>query len=139
KAIKGKVPRADPTALEEELLRLADVPQTATAPADQLELDVSHIVRPELFFAADVSGLAVPLVRLHDGKPAARWQLYLRWADGRRESRELTNAIGLADGRRLWIHPVPGEPAVNTLAGWSASSRRAWLEGVAAPDPADLF
>jgi hypothetical protein len=96
-------------------------------------------MRPEQFFAAEVSGLAVPVVQLHDGKPAARWYQYLRWADGRRECRELANCIDLADGRRFWIHPVPGEPAMTTAAGWSTSSRRAWLDGAAAPNPADLF
>jgi hypothetical protein len=141
KELVERLPQADAKALDAELLRIADTAKNNPAPADQLELDVSRIVRPELFFAADVSGLAVPVVQLHDGKPAARWHLYLRWADGRRESRELTNHIDLADGRRLWIYPVPGEPTMNTngLAGWSAPSRRAWLNGAAAPDPADLF
>jgi hypothetical protein len=138
-AVRRKVPSADPEALDAELLRLVDATTNNPAPADMPELDLSRIVRPELFFAADVSGLAVPVVQLHDGKPAARWFLYLRWADGRRERRELASALDLADGRRLWIHPVPGEPALNTSAGWSASSRRAWLDRAAAPDPADLF
>src|SRR5262249_1245580 len=103
------------------------------------EVDVSRIVRPEQFYTADLSGLAVPRVQLHDGRPTARWYLYLRWADGRREHRELTKYIDLADGQRLWVQPIPGEPPMKTAQGWSEGSRRAWLQGATAPAPADLF
>src|SRR5262249_51252853 len=51
----------------------------------------------------------------------------------------LTQTIDLPDARRLWVCPQPGEPAMNTLSGWSRTSRDAWLAGAAAPNPADVF
>jgi hypothetical protein len=103
------------------------------------ELDVSTIVRPEQFFHAQVSGFALPVVRLADGKPTARWAHFLRWADGRREQRELRGSIELPDGNKLFVHPEPAEPTISAAPGWSASSRRRWLEGEQAPNPASLF
>src|SRR5262249_52824594 len=87
----------------------------------------------------NLAGLAVPVVRDIGGQPIARWELYLRWPDGRRERRPLSGSLDLPDGSKLWIHPVPGEPASTFTSAWGATARRAWLTGMEAPDPADLF
>jgi hypothetical protein len=79
------------------------------------------------------------VVTLAEGKPAARWRLYLRWRDGRRESQQLPDALDLLHAGRLWLHPTPAEPSVSTPLGWSGPRRRAWLQGSPAPDPAGLF
>ena len=96
---------------EAEALRIAATagrPERVLAnPTDNRppELDLSRIVRPELFHTPDVSGLAVPVSRLVDGKPSGHWELYLRWhADGRRESRELASSIELPGGKHLWAN-----------------------------------
>lgn len=140
-ALTEKVPAAAAADLDTELLRIADkLARPESAPAgDSAELDISRVVRPELFITADVSGLVVPVARLYDGKPAARWHLYLRWADGRRECRELCGCLDLRAGEQLWLYPMPGEPPMNMAPRWSRPARRAWLAGSAAPDPADLF
>jgi hypothetical protein len=39
----------------------------------------------------------------------------------------------------VWLHPRPAEPSVQTAPGWTAASRRAWLGGAAARDPAEVF
>lgn len=137
-------PGIDQTAVEAELLRLAAdlATQHANAPAEAealIELDVSSIVRPERFITPEVSGLTVPTMMTAAGRPVGRWLLFLRWADGRRERRTLPECLDLPDGRRLWIHPPPPDPAPSTLAGWSSESRQAWLDGARAPDPATVF
>lgn len=103
------------------------------------ELDLSRIVRPELFHTAAVSGVCIPIAMLAGGRPRGTWGLYLRWADGRRERRSLESHIELAGGGRLWIHPQPDEPLPTALPGWSLASRAAWLNGAAAPDPVAAF
>jgi hypothetical protein len=103
------------------------------------ELDVSRIVRPELFHRADVSGVAVPVVGMTETGPVGRWAVYLRWADGRRERRDLLQSIDLPDGGRLWLNPQPAPPTLTQAAGWSAESRRAWLDGEPGPEAADVF
>ncbi len=104
------------------------------------EIDTSRIVRPELFHASDVSGVAVPVNRIACGKPIGRWQHYLRWhGDGRRERRDIEPAIDLSDGRRLWVYPTPGEPELTTRAGWSPEARAAWLDGADSPEPVRLL
>jgi hypothetical protein len=139
-ALQAKVPAADSEAIDAELLRLAAADgATAPAPAVGEELDVSRVHRPELFHTSDVSGLAVPVVTLTDGTPAARWHLYLSRRDGRREAGPLADAIDLPGGGRLWLHPTPADPPVSTPAAWSREARRAWLAGAPAPDPAALF
>jgi hypothetical protein len=140
-AVKKKLPQVDEAVIEADLLRIADTVGTPTlAPHGvPVELDISRIVRPELFIAREVCGLTVPVVIDVDGKPAARWMQYLRWADGRRECRNLSSCISLPDGTTLWVNPMPGEPSMSTAAGWSAPARRAWLKGSAAPNPAELF
>ena len=144
KELAAKLPNLDAADADSQLLGIAETimveARKSRAPAgDPEELDVSHIVRPEQFHAPEVSGLAVPVVIGEGGKPAARWRLYLRWTDGRRDVQELTNWLDLPGGGKLWIHPVPGEPAVMAAPGWSAAARPAWVGGAAAPDPADLF
>jgi hypothetical protein len=124
--------------LQHELLQLAK-PQATHQPQPIEAIDVSRIVRPELFIAPEVCGLTVAEPIIADGRPAGRWQLQLMWRDGRRQSIALADAIELSDGARLWIHPHPSEPSPNLIAGWSAASRRAWRDGAEAPDVADVF
>lgn len=127
----------------ETLLRFAgELTADSAAPATDVadaEIDVSAVVRPERFIRSEVSGLAVPTTTQIDGKPVGRYMLYLRWADGRREARPLTNAIDLPNGERLFIHPQPGEPLPTVAAGWSRPARRAWLAGESPPTPAAVF
>jgi hypothetical protein len=142
RAVVIKAPEADATVLDAELLKLADAiraPTIAAPSGDSVELDIARIVRPELFITQELCGLTVPVVIDREGEPAAKWTLVLRWADGRRECRELSSCIALPDNTKLWIHPFPGEPSMTTAAGWSAASRRAWLGDSAAPNAADLF
>jgi len=131
------IPRAD---LAAELLRIAsDILQPAATPANLPEVDVSRIIRPELFHRAEGSGLSVPIAEMTSTGPTGRWMLYVRWADGRRERRTLGPTIDLPEGGQLWVNPVPSAPSLTQPAGWSAESRRAWLEGQPAPEPAELF
>ncbi len=128
--------------VEAELLRIETELSAArdAIPAPTAELDLTRIARPELFHTPDVSGLAIPAVGFVGGEPAGRWELHLRWHDdGRRERRPLAPSIELCDSARLWLYPIPGEPATNARPGWSADARRNWLDGADAPDPAALF
>jgi hypothetical protein len=129
--------------LEQELLNLSAQPTDEARPdqaaGDLRELDISRIVRPEQFFTSEVSGLAVPVGVSEGGKPIGKWMLHLRWADGRRERRELPPCIDLPGGGRLWLHPIPGAPSITAAPAWSAAARRAWLQGADAPDPGELF
>jgi hypothetical protein len=136
-------PGIDPKAVDAELLQLAadlaSKPDEPQADADAAEIDVSRLVRPERFILPDVSGLAVPTMIVIGDKPAGRWQLYLRWADGRRERRTMPQAIELPGSKKVWIHPEPAEPTATMQAGWSKAARAAWLKGAAVPAPADVF
>lgn len=141
-ALAKKVPSLELADIDAELLRIADATARPADPAPAggpAELDISRVVRPDLFITHDVCGLAVPVVEIRGGKPAARWYQYVRWADGRRECRELTSYLDLPGGAKLWVHPMPGEPSMTTAGGWSRSARRAWLDGSPAPEPAGLF
>ena len=135
----------DPAAVEAELLQaaadLASRP-AADAPTDwgnMPELDVSRIVRPERFITPEVSGLAVPMMTTLGEKVVGRWQVYLRWQDGKRERRSLGPTIDLPGGGRLWVHPEPTEPNPTMRPAWSAEARKRWLAGEPAPDPAEVF
>jgi hypothetical protein len=108
-----------------------------TGPAP--ELDISRVVRPERFITPEVSGLTVGVPVLKDGKPSGQWVVYLRWADGRRESMALPDALDLGGDAKLWLHPAPGEPSIDQTPSWAEADRRAWLAGEVAPDPADVF
>ena len=138
-----KCPALDRAAVERELLSEADKLAKSLDPAETIqapELDISRIVRPELFHTPDVSGLTVPATRIVGGRPSGRWELYLQWHDdGRRERRELEPSIELPDGGRLWIHPQPGEPEPTMRPGWTMKGRAAWLSHANPPDPADVW
>jgi hypothetical protein len=106
------------------------------------ELDAATVFRPEQFFTPDVSGMAIPVIGEHDGRPVGRWVLLLQRADGHRERRDLTGRLSLPDDKTLWLAPTPAEPSpmqARSLCGWSAAGRRAWLDGTAAPNPVDVF
>ncbi len=136
-------PGIDPAEVEQQLLSIArEIQERKQAPAQSAtatELDVSRIVRPERFITPEVSGLGVAIPTLCDGRPAGRWMLYLRWADGRREAMELPDSLVLSDGGKLWIHPTPGEPSVRQVPAWTEADRKAWLAGSEPPDPAEVF
>jgi len=93
------------------------------------EIDVSHITRPQLFFTPDVSGVLIPGVKLVEGQLVGHWKQYLRWADGRRERRDLEQSIILSNDMRLWFSPMPSDPDVNDRTMWSRSGRTRWLQG----------
>lgn len=140
-AVRGKAPTIPVGDIDRELLLICEQ-VTTKAPASSAaapELDLSRIVRPELLHIEEVSGLAVPIATMTPEGPAGRWQLYLRWADGRREARALAPSIELPGGGALWLSPQPAQPDLATVAGWSAAGRRGWLAGDPAPDPASLF
>lgn len=138
-AVAAKFPAADRDALDAELVRLAGAGQTPAAGANQFqEVDVRRVVRPELFHTAEVSGITVPVVLDLGGKLSARWRTYMRWAEGKREVIDRPDRIVLSGGSMLYVHPDAGEPTTQP-AGWSALSRRQWLAGAVAPDPAAVF
>jgi len=141
-------PGIDKKTIEAELLKIAAevaraAPQQVESPTqEQLmsgEIDVSKIVRPELFFTVNVSGLAIPTFVRVDGQLQGRWTLYVQWADGRREAEPLAGELPLPDGAKLWFHPLPCSPADVVAPAWSQEFRRSWLDGAPAPDPAKVF
>ncbi len=122
----------------------AELTETATAelPTDAGELpevDAARIVRAERFITPEVSGLAVPTMVSLGDRTEGRWLLYLRWSDRRRERRTIPQTIELPSGSRLWVHPIPPEPALHSRTGWSGEGRKRWLAGKASPAPADIF
>jgi hypothetical protein len=142
KGLSAKLPQADGQEVEAHLLRIAgalSTPATATQADGPVELDIARIVRPEQVITREVTALTIPVVIAAGGRPAPQWKLYCRWAGGGREVRDLTGSIDLPGKSKLWIHPIPAEPSLSVVSGWSAASRKAWLAGAPAPDPAALF
>src|SRR5262249_33826959 len=80
KAISAAVPNLDEADADSQLVNIAEQmmvkAQTesakSTPPAAPLELDLTKVVRPELFFTGDVSGLTVPVIVSQGDNPAAR-------------------------------------------------------------------
>jgi hypothetical protein len=140
-AVAATMPQIDRASLDAELMKVAATP-TAPPPSasqpDFLEVDVGRVVRPELFHTADVSGITVPVRLDSGGKLVARWRTHLRWADGRREVIDTPTRLTLPGGSEVHLHPDPGDPLGGTPA-WSSASRRAWLDGAPAPEPAAVF
>jgi hypothetical protein len=104
------------------------------------------VVRPELVVTREVVAVSVPEVVVRDDEAVGRWKLYLRLApeaDGqaeRRQARPLSARLDPGGGREaLWVHPVPSAPSPGTTAGWSAESRKAWLDGSAVAEPCAVF
>ena len=128
--------------LEQEACKyVEDRARQPDGPADG-ELDSAMVFRPERFVTPQVSGMAVPVIGESGGKPVGHWVLLLQWADGRRERQVLTGRLTLPDGRAAWLSPCPAEPSpaqARALGGWTAKSRRAWLEGAPGPDAVDVF
>jgi hypothetical protein len=144
RALADGRPGIDTAAVGAELLRLAadlasrrepSAPDWGTLP----ELDSARVIRPEAFFLDEVAGLAVPTLSAIGEKVTGRWVWYLRHADGNRDRRLVGSVLDLDGGRRYWVSPEPPEPSATTWVGWSAASRRAWVEGAEPPDPAELF
>ncbi len=128
--------------IEGLLLKEADNLSNRTLPADPTpseEVDTNRIIRPERFIRPEVSGLAVPTMASSGDKVQGQWEAYIRWSDGRRERRQLGTALDVAGRDRLYIHPIPGEPAPDRKPGWTAASRQKWLAGEPAPKPVDTF
>jgi len=135
----------DQQTVEAELLKLAAEAAARPEPSEPAdfsslpEIDASRITRPERAITPEVSTVAIPTMTTLGERVAGRWQVYLRWADGKRERRPLGPTLELPDGKRLWVHPEPGDPTPNMRPGWSADARKRWLEGEPAPDPAEVF
>lgn len=130
----GDPARADE--FDKEFLKALD-DAMRTPPAEAV--DVSKIVRPDLFITPHVVGLSIPQAVIVDGEPGGQWKLHLAWNDGRREVCDLPRCLDLPDGTKLWIHPMPANPSANRISGWSSPARRAWQYGSASPDPAAVF
>ncbi len=128
--------------IEAELLRLAANDGTSATQEEQLhvqEVDVSRVIRPELFHTHEVSGITVAVLFDVGGKLMPRWRTHLRWSDGKREVIDTSGRILLPDSSMLYVHPNLGEPPGSEPPAWSADSRRTWLEGTDSPDPCDVF
>jgi hypothetical protein len=138
KTLCDKFAGLDASEIDEQLLALATAPP-APAPTEVAEVDVSRVVRPELFHTVEVSGITVPVRVVADGALVSRWRCYLRWANGRREVADVTDRLELPDGSVLYVAPEPGEPFANDAPAWSATARGAWLKGAVAPDPSATF
>ncbi|MBN2023915.1 MAG: hypothetical protein JW809_14120 [Pirellulales bacterium] len=144
KTLLSQRPGLDPAAVGERLLTLAadearKGERSEPAGGDHVELDTSRLIRPERFITRDVCGLAVPTMSTCGDDVVGRWVVYLRWADGTRERKPLGRTIDLGDAGRLYVFPEPSIPTPNMRPGWSAESRRRWIEGDPAPDPASVF
>jgi hypothetical protein len=139
KEVNRLLPMAKRDAVEAELVRLADSSLPPETLGDPIEIDLETIVRPEQFYSEEVAGLAVAAITNEGGLPVSKYWLYLRWADGSRERRNLSNVVELAGGRKLWVHPTPGDPPVNVAPTWSSSARQRWLNGSTEPSPASVF
>lgn len=122
-------------AKEEEEKRKQDL----LTPASGVIISRKARVRPELFFTPEVCGLAVPLTLQNHERTYSVWRLYLQWADGKREWRDLPGFLDLPDGRRLWFSPDPGPPPTEKATGWSEESQEAWLGGSPPPARAAVF
>lgn len=143
KRVLAKVPGYQIEAVERELLAIAPSyaeRSTRKPTGPGAEIALCRVVRPELFFTSDVSGVTVPTAIDADGQAVGRWMTYLRWADGRRERRELAGRIALNDaGDCLFVDPVPCEPSLTTPPNWSEPSRTAWLAGESPHNPVEVF
>ena len=142
--VAEKVPAIDAKDVEAELLqqaaKLAAPKANSEEPvAPSGEIDASRIIRPERFIVPEASGLAVPTMTTAGDKVQGRWQLFIRWASGKRERRPLGTALDLPNGDRLYVSPEAGEPSPSSKPGWTAKGREKWLEGEAAPNPAEVF
>lgn len=139
---KAEWPAGEMKALDKELMRWANQGPGTPEPSpvvDVIEVDVKQVVRPELFFTAQFSGLTLPVMTKSEKGLVPRWRTYLRWHDGRREVIDRPSFIELPDKQKVYIHPDPGEPAANEPPAWSSASRSVWLSGKAKVKPADLF
>ncbi|MCG3136719.1 MAG: hypothetical protein HJJLKODD_00555 [Phycisphaerae bacterium] len=123
--------------LSNYLLQIVNDLNRAPAKPDG-EIDVTRLIRPEIFHTDEVSGCAIPVISMGESGPVGQWMLYLRWANGRREKIDLTDHIQ-TDSGRFWIHPQPTPPAITQSSGWSSQSRQFWLEDEPAPDPVGVF
>lgn len=145
-ALIEKAPGLDREAIDAELLRIAaevaDRPDPAADEDAGEEVDISQVVRPELFHRCDVSGLLIPAAvrRITDEGPkvVGRWDMFLRWADGRRERVPLNTSLPTEAGV-IFFDPIPPDPLPTRKAGWSKPSQTAWLSGAGCPDVAEIF
>lgn len=138
--ITAKFAGIDREQLDTELLRLAATRgELVTRDDHGQEVDVSRVVRPELFHTPHVSGITLPTHLDAGGKLVTKWRTYLRWADGRREATDAPDRLTLPSGEVLYVRPDSGDPPTSDVPAWAALSRRAWLGGAAAPDPGAVF
>ncbi len=79
-AITNKYPGIDPDRLDDELMALATRGPTDLVKGDDAlqEVDISLVVRPELFHTVSVSGITVPVVIGAGGTLVPRWRTHLR-------------------------------------------------------------
>jgi len=138
-AVTDKFPGLDRDLLDEELLKLAAESGSPERDDHLMEVDVSRVVRPELFHTKDVSGITVAVLLDAGDKLVPRWRTYLRWADGKREVIDAPDRLALPGGNVLYVRPDAGEPPESDPPAWSADSRRAWLDGAEPPDPGAVF
>jgi len=140
-AVTAKYAGIDRDQLDAELLKVAACGSADPPKPDAVlhEVDVHTVVRPELYHTASVSGITVPVVLDAGDKLVPHWRTYLRWADGRREAADPPSRLGLPGGSVLYVAPDPGEPDGTNPPAWSSDSRRDWLAGEPAPEPALVF
>lgn len=145
RTIMDQRPELDAMDVEQQLLGIASQVQLDEAPSFQSEeVEPGRVVRPELFHMPEVSGIAIPATVKVYGEGRAhirgRFYQYLRFhGDGHRERIAFSESLTLEGAEPIWFHPTPSEPSPQTPCGWSSRSREEWLDGAAAPDPADVF
>ena len=141
KKLKKQCPTIDTEQVRKLILaEVARISKEKTQVGEQAATEVKamRIVRPHLFHIPEVSGLLVPTIRLSGGKPQGQWLLYIQWADGKRECRELEQYLTLPNNERIWFASIPNSPRIDMATGWSVEGRRKWLQGDT-PDAVSIF
>jgi hypothetical protein len=145
KAINEKLPSVTKDECERQLLHLSEEIERAEREPelsidDENELDMSHVVRPELIVRHSLTGITIPRMIETPTQPDGRWTLYSK-SDGGRRRDDVSPRLNAEGMPRLWVSPVPPPPLpddVRELCRWSLESRRDWQAGKVTPTTLDV-
>jgi hypothetical protein len=126
-------------ALENLVLKQHADQLAAQAPAEEFSAENLVLIRPSIYAGDRIALVVVPTSYVTAEKElATRWDIYVQYADGRRERLRAEGPLDFGTDRDYCLRPCPTQN-FDSACTWAPDRRQLWLDGAEAKAPSTVL